>query len=169
MIIYTHLPLMQIFASFFLLLDSSQSTAWGHSRRLIMTQWLLSGLDEGQDKLETELPCPKLFFFKKEILFIIYLKLFNWQITLLVLGVQHNEIWIYYEIITTISLVAIHHHTVPNFYFLWWEFLRFTLCNCQICSVYVCVLNRFSCVWLCATWWTVTHQFHGILQARILE
>ena len=57
-----------------------------------MTQWLLSGLDEGQDKLETELPCPKLFFFKKEILFIIYLKLFNRQITLLVLGVQHNEI-----------------------------------------------------------------------------
>ena len=47
-----------------------------------MTQWFLSGLDEGQDKLETELPCPKLFFFKKEILFIIYLKWFNWQITL---------------------------------------------------------------------------------------
>ena len=38
--------------------------------------------------------------------------------------------------------------------------------------VCVCVLNRFSCVWLIATLWTVVHQAPlsvRILQARILE
>ena len=38
--------------------------------------------------------------------------------------------------------------------------------------LYECVLSRFSCIWLCATLWTVARQAPlsmGILQARILE
>ena len=40
------------------------------------------------------------------------------------------------------------------------------------CYFLMCVLSRFSHVWLCATLWTVAHQASlsmGILQARILK
>ena len=44
-----------------------------------------------------------------------------------ILGVQHNDICIYYKMITTINLVNSHHHTSLQIFFLAMRLLRFTL------------------------------------------
>ena len=61
---------------------------------------------------------------------ILFLCIFETQLTyniMFILGVQHNDICIYYKMITTINLVNNHHHTLLQIFFLAMRLLRSTL------------------------------------------